>query len=297
MHQAVQDFLGSLRLRQLAPATIRTYSTDLRQLLDFLTATGSAPRPEEVDRPLLTRFLLHRPLAPRSIRRRQAVCSALFTFLQEEGRVTANPARRIRLPKVPASLPAALAPDQVQRLLALPLAPWERCILTLLLTAGLRHAEAATLTLDDVDIAGGTLRVHGKGAKERLLPLHPDAARTLREHLAQRPATASRALFLTSWRRGMAVPGHYIERLFNRLAKQAGIPGLTPHRLRHTFATYLLRSGVDIRTVQELLGHADLRTTAIYLHSDLRAKREAVNRLAQRFFGHPLDRPTLVCYT
>jgi site-specific recombinase XerD len=159
-------------------------------------------------------------------------------------------------------------------------------MLALLLFAGLRRSELTAITLDDIDLANAQLLVRGKGAKQRVVPLTPLVVEAIRKYLPCRPRTDSDHLFVSRIG-GRPLHGRVAGRMLDRVLERADLnhAGITPHRLRHTFATHLIRSGVDIRTVQELLGHADLQTTARYLHSDTRAKQAAVGKLAAAFAG------------
>jgi site-specific recombinase XerD len=168
-------------------------------------------------------------------------------------------------------------------------------------STGLRRSEAASITLDQVDLEHHQLRVRGKGNKERVVPLTPEVVQAIQEYLAWRLSgcehaqagggTESDHLFISQMR-GKPINGARIHRIMRRLLERAGLSGagITPHKLRHTFATHLVRNGVDVKTVQELLGHADLGTTAKYLHSDGQAKQAAVarlNRLVEADVAHP----------
>ena len=162
--------------------------------------------------------------------------------------------------------------------------PWHQAMLALLLFAGLPRSELAAITLDGFNLENGQLLVRGKGAKQRALPLMSVVVEAIRGYLACRPHTESRHLFVSRVG-GRPIHARVINRMFGRVLREAGLDtdGITPHRLRHTFVTQLIRNGVDVRTVQEVLGHADLQTTARYLHSDTRTKRTAVGKLATTF--------------
>ena len=137
-----------------------------------------------------------------------------------------------------------------------------------------------TITLDDLDLEQRQLLFRGKGGKQRVVPLTEQAVAAIQDYLRHRVKTASRHLFVSA-NGGHGIQGRIVNRILNRVVKKAGLQGrgITPHTLRHTFATHLIRNGTDIRTVQELLGHSDIQTTARYLHSDTRTKLSAVDRL------------------
>jgi site-specific recombinase XerD len=153
-------------------------------------------------------------------------------------------------------------------------------LILLLISTGLRRSEAAAITLDQVDLEHRQLRVRGKGNKERMVPLTPEVVEAIDQHLALREETQCNHLFISSVTH-QPLTGGGVYKVIRPLLKRAGLDGqgITPHKLRHTFATHLVRNGVDVKTVQELLGHSDLGTTAKYLHSDGQAKQAAVARL------------------
>jgi len=198
-----------------------------------------------------------------------------------------NPARRVPLPKKAHTVPVCLTEEEAQQLVAAADTPWLRCLVVLLMSTGIRRSEAASVTLDDLDLDHGQLLINGKGNKQRVVPLNEIAIDAIREYLPYRsqgrlakgrPLTTSR-LLVSQW--GLQLAPRVVNSMLNRVLWKARLTGkgITPHKLRHTFATHLIRNGVDVRTVQELLGHADLETTARYLHSDTRTKQAAVVKL------------------
>jgi site-specific recombinase XerD len=221
--------------------------------------------------------LSHR--APLTVRRKLWVLSSFFGFLQDMGHVSGNPARRLPLPRLEQQVPVTLTEADAQRLLEAAQRPWHKCLVVLLLSTGMRRSEIAQISLEDVDLENRQLLVHGKGAKERVVPLADQAASAIEQYLPHRVQTQSHRLFVSQF--GEPISGRAISRMLARTLAKAGLSGrgITPHKLRHTFATHLIRSGADIRTVQELLGHADIGTTARYLHSDVRTKLAAVEKL------------------
>jgi integrase/recombinase XerD len=156
------------------------------------------------------------------------------------------------------------------------------------LFAGLRRSEAAAVTLGDLDLDQAQLLVRGKGEKRRTVALAPPVVHAIRDYLSSRPATDNDHLFVSRVG-GQPIAGRVVNRMLARALREAGLDDgrVTPHTLRRTFATHLIRQGVDVRTTQELLGHADLGTTARYLRSDARAKQAAVGRLAEAFTATP----------
>jgi len=280
---AVEEFLAYLKgYRQYSSWTIGAYRTDLREFREFLLEQeGRVPAPAEITRPQVVAWGLRlKGMKPLTIRRKYACLSSFFSFLQDMGHCQGNPARRLPLPKVSRNLPVVLSTEQVQQLLAAAQNPGQRLLLLLLLSTGLRRSEAAAITLDHVDLEHRQLRVRGKGNKERMVPLTAEVVEAIQEHLASRKPTECRHLFISRVT-GEPLSGGGVYKVIRPLLKRAGLDGqaITPHKLRHTFATHLVRNGVDVKTVQELLGHSDLGTTAKYLHSDGQAKQAAVARL------------------
>jgi site-specific recombinase XerD len=280
---AVSEFLSYLQsYRQYSPWTVGAYRIDLRGFREFLLAReGRVPAPPEITRPQVVAWgLALRGMKPLTIRRKYGCLSSFFSFLQDMGSCHGNPARNLPLPKVSKNLPVVLSAEQVQALLAAAEDPGHRLLVLLLLSTGLRRSEAAAITLDQVDLEHRQLRVRGKGNKERMVPLTADVVEAIEQHLASREPTACKHL-LISRVTGQPLSGGGVYKVIRPLLRRAGLDGqgITPHKLRHTFATHLVRNGVDVKTVQELLGHADLGTTAKYLHSDGQAKQAAVARL------------------
>jgi site-specific recombinase XerD len=283
---AFLDYLSSYR--GYSPHTVKAYARDLREFRSFLAARHAAVEtPDLVQRRVVVQYALSlRGAAPLTVRRKLAGISSFFGFLELTGQIARNPARGVPLPKVAQSLPECLTEDQAWRLLEAAHTPWHRAMVALLLLAGLRRSEAAAITLGDVDLDEAQLVVRGKGAKRRTVALAPPVVDAVRDCLECRPATDGDHLFVSRIG-GQPIAGRVVNRMLARVLREAGLDDetATPHTLRRTFATHLNRQGVDVRTIQELLGHADLRTTARYLRSDTRTKLAAVGRLAEAFAG------------
>jgi len=278
------DYLGSYRGYSIH--TVKAYARDLREFRGFLR--GRYPdvvAPDQVRREMAVQFALSlKGQAPLTVRRKLTAIASFYRFLEDTGHAVPNPARGLPLPKMVQCFPTCLTVEQARSLLDAAHTPWHRAMIALLLFAGLRQSEVSAITLDDLDLENAQLLVRGKGAKQRVVPLTPLVVEAIREYLRCRPQTESQHLFVSR------VGGHPIHprvagRMLQHVLQRAGLDeeGITPHRLRHTFATHLIRSGADIRTMQELLGHADLQTTARYLHSDTRTKQAAVGKLAGAF--------------
>ena len=262
-------FLGSER--NASPHTLRSYRTDLNELQAFLAARGDASV-TTLDARVVRAWLgaLHtRGLEPASIARKLATLRSWLKFLVRRGVVARNVAREVRAPRLPKKLVSFLPVDEAIALVeAQPLGGASRArdvaILELLYATGLRVSELVSLDLDDVDRLDGTVRVLGKGRKERIVPFGGKAARALDVYLARRSA-ARGPLFVNA--RGGRLTARSIHALVRRGARAVGIARrVSPHTLRHSFATHLLDAGADLRAIQELLGHSRLSTTQRYTH-------------------------------
>jgi len=280
--EAVPQFVKYLAsYRSYSPSTIGAYRKGLQLLRQFLSGgNGRLPRPGEITRQQVIQFGVSLSgMAPLSVRRKLACLSSFFGFLQDMGYIPGNPARRLPLPKTELLVPVTLTQEEAQQLVAAADRPWTRCLVILLLSTGMRRAEAVSIGLEDIDLENGQMLVHGKGSKERTVPLTQEAIAAIRHYLMHRKRTTCQRLFVSQT--GGTIQGRIVNRILDRVVAKAGLKGrgITPHTLRHTFATHLIRNGTDIRTVQELLGHSDIQTTVRHLHSDTRTKQTAVGRL------------------
>jgi integrase/recombinase XerC len=312
----LRAFLAFLRYnRNLSPHTLRAYETDLTQFLDFLAASAQC-KPGEVRAARMTvdavrDFLseLHKRGNGRSsAARRLAALRTFARYLVREGTLGDDPTALVGAPKREQTLPAHLGLAEAERLLAAPdtgapAGRRDRAVLELFYASGLRLSELVDLDLEDVNLSGRIVRVRGKGGKERLLPFNQSAADALRAMNADRktsnlelrtsnrgtkPSPQSRRrhpLFLNV--RGGRLTTRSVDRIVRRYVREAAIArGVSPHALRHTFATHLLQAGADLRAIQELLGHANLSTTQRYTHLD-------VGRLMEVYKNaHPRARKT-----
>jgi integrase/recombinase XerC len=280
MDEAVAEFLRHLGLEKNASAhTVKSYREDLTQALGFFRERlgQSMPRPEQMTTRLLRAYLawLHEQgYAKTTIARRLAAVRSLCRFLCRQGTLTANPADGLRGPRQDRKLPQFMSEDELTRLVATPPADTplgirDRAILEALYSAGVRVSELTGLDLGDIDLDSGMITAHGKGKRERLALLGPQAISALKRWLAARQgfprAEGKTAVFLN--KNGTRLTSRSVGRLLEKYLPIAGIdPRASPHTLRHSFATHLLDRGADIRSVQELLGHRSLATTQIYTH-------------------------------
>jgi len=267
----VAEFLAALRAeRGLAPATIDAYRRDLRQYLDHLD--GSTPDPLAVSG--FVRTLSDRGLATATIARKIAAVRGLHRFLAAEGLAAGDPTLLLESPRRGRSLPKALAVDEVLRLLeapdpATPLGRRDRAILEFMYATGSRVAETVALDQIDLDLASRTALVTGKGSRQRMVPFGSHAARAIEAWLPDRlalrkPGRDPGAVFLNA--RGGRLSRQGVFGIVRKHALRCGIPAqlVSPHVLRHSMATHMVEGGADLRTVQELLGHASISTTQIY---------------------------------
>jgi integrase/recombinase XerD len=290
--QAIEQFLDAQWMeRGLSENTLAAYRNDLNGLAAWLSGRGgglvSARREHLLD------YLSERVIngaRPRTTARLLSSLRRFYRYLVREGRLSGDPTVRIDTPRIGRPLPDSLSEEEVEILLDAPavaeaLGLRDRAMLELLYACGLRVSELVNLTMEQIDLTQGVVRLMGKGSKERLVPLGEEAADWLQRYIAQsRPELAAgasaRALFIT--RRGKAMTRQAFWYRLRHYAVKSGInKALSPHTLRHAFATHLLNHGADLRVVQMLLGHSDLSTTQIYTH----VARERLKELHARH--HP----------
>jgi len=279
----LEDFLRYLRVeRQMSPHTLRNYRLDLSQFLEFYGRHREDGRLEGVTYQDLRVFLAAALQKNRktTVARKLSALRTFFKYLQRRGVLSQNPAKLAPSPKLEKFLPHYLTVDETFHLLAEPKGDdfgtrRDKAILEVFYGGGLRLAELAGLNLGDVDLGPGVLRVWGKGSKERLAFLGEPAVEAVKVYLPERRRfleqqgnAAETALFINSRGRRLSTRG--VARVVAKWVRQAGLsPGLTPHGLRHSFATHLLEGQADLRSVQELLGHASISSTQKYLHLNL----------------------------
>jgi integrase/recombinase XerD len=277
LSESVDAYLDHLRVeRRLADLTLESYGRDLRALLAF--AAGVERSAESLDRAALEEFVREQMtagLSPRSVARMVASVRGFYRFLVLDRRLTSNPADDLRPPRAWPSLPKFLSVDEVDRLLAQPdvaspLGLRDRAMIELLYATGLRVSELVGVRQSDLHLSEHYLTCVGKGSKERLVPIGEQASEWIERYRSNgRPqllkGAASPRLFLNA--RGGALSRIGFWKALKRYGLEAGLPrSLSPHVLRHSFATHLLERGADLRAIQLMLGHADLSTTQIYTH-------------------------------
>ena len=284
MRQSVETFLNYLVVeRGVSSNTLAAYRNDLYQLSSYLESVHSGKENtnglEKVDENAISDYMLYlheRGYSETTRARKVASAKSMFNFLLQEGAIKSDPTENLNSPRVGRSLPEVMTIQEVDRLLEAPAAGGtadtmrDRAMLELLYATGMRVSELVSLNLDDINLERGSIRCFGKGAKERLLPIHPKAVDAVRIYLEEAREEvvnrrSDRAVFLN--RRGERLTRQGFWLILRGYARRAGLNGkITPHTLRHSFATHLLRRGAPLRYVQELLGHVSITTTQVYTH-------------------------------
>ncbi len=284
MIEAVNGFLNYLAVEKgFSENTTAAYHNDLSQLASFAeeeaARRGSAPSWAGFTRQDMLAYLLNlkeRNYAATTVARKVAAAKSFFGFMMAEGRIKENPTQNVGSPRIGRSLPKPMSIGQVRHLLeqparlSTPEAKRDRAMLELLYASGMRVSELVSLNLDDVDTEDDYVRCFGKGHKERLVPIYRQAALAVKEYVKEtRPhlvhSAEEEALFVNL--RGERLTRQGLWQILKGYVKSAGLDaGVTPHTLRHSFATHMLSGGADLRSVQELLGHANISTTQVYTH-------------------------------
>jgi integrase/recombinase XerC len=282
--KALQDFLRYLKVeKNYSGHTLRNYHSDLRQFVDFLSVRserqGSAERmdPQQVGHLDVRAYLasLYRRNAKSSVARKLSALRSFFAYLLRQGEIKQNPADMVSAPKMGKAIPDFLQVDETFQLMHGPdgdtvLGSRDRAILEVLYSCGLRVSELTALNLDSVDLELGIIRVMGKGSRERVVPVGSKAREALSDYMQRRGELLGmqmvhEALFLNN--RGGRLSPRSVARLLKKHVERCNIGRpLSPHGLRHSFATHLLDAGADLRAVQEMLGHVSLSTTQRYTH-------------------------------
>ncbi len=315
--KSAYDFLGQLKLLHNASVhTLRNYAIDLSALKTFLENGSESlkigyndsylnrdiskdPRLplDTITRRTIREFLAHHSsISKRTQIRRISTLRSFFKFLMNQNLITLNPMEDIDSPKLEKKLPVSLSYDQVQNLLQQPdtasyLDFRDRSMMELLYSSGLRVSELVALDRKDYDNESLQVKLKGKGKKERIIPItqnastwihnyltHPMRHKNSKEHLQEQD---SQAVFLNKW--GQRITTRSVDRKFMKYLMMSGLPGnVTPHTIRHTIATHWLENGMDLKTIQVLLGHSSLSTTSIYTHVSTKLKKEVYDKAHPR---------------
>lgn len=280
MDEPIRAFIGFLRAEQRAsPETLRNYASDLRQLHRFLLSrrlVSSPIDPNSLSSDAVRAYLQwldQKGNKPSSLARKLAAVRSFYRYLSRRGMVNGNPVDGMRTPKQPKLLPRVLTKDDADALMTFPagLTVWslrDRALLETLYSTGARVGELVALDIGDVRELEGLVRLQGKGRKERIVPIGELALDAIRRYRLSLPLQSAgvppRALFCNQ--RGGRLTSRSVARVVNRYSSRLAGGAVSPHALRHSFATHLLDEGADLRSIQEMLGHASLRTTQRYTH-------------------------------
>ena len=300
MENAVRDFGIHIDVeRNLSYHTKRNYLSDLRQFREFLLRDG-LNKPSDVDQVVIRAFLasLYRgKIKKTTVSRKLASLRAFFKFLLREGKISYNPAQMVQAPKADKYLPVFLNIDEVFSLLGVKFESdisglRDRAIIEFLYSTGVRVGELTGLNVDDIDFSNTLVKVRGKGRKERIVPVGKPALSALREYISSRPgggkskdgSYTGSPLFLN--RSGSRLTPRSVRRIIDKYITLSGIGRkISPHALRHTFATHLMDAGADLRVIQELLGHESLSTTQKYTSVSVTRLMEVYDRSHPRAGG------------
>jgi len=294
MDREIDLFVNNLAVeRGLSANTVAAYSSDLRNFQDYLRESGISTW-REVSRSNISGYIqrIGPSFSPRSRARRLAALRTFFRFLLRAGLIEDNPASLVHFPKLGPQLPKALSSAQIESLLAQPdpakpIGQRDRAMFELLYACGLRVSELAELQLRQVVLQPGYLTVRGKGEKERIVPMGELAVESLRTYLENGRLKLLKKgpvpeVFVNA--RGESISRQGVWKIIKSSASKAGITvNITPHMLRHSFATHLLENGADLRSLQVMLGHADIATTQIYTH----VARERLREIHRKYHPRP----------
>jgi integrase/recombinase XerC len=287
MHHAIDQFTRYLAIeRNVSPHTLAAYASDLAQFREFVQRErGADVGADSVDHLLIRRWLafLYKDHQKSSIGRKLAAIRAFFKYMVREGVVTKNPAELVATPKKEKRIPFHLNIDEVTALVESPregdlLSLRDRAILETLYSCGIRVSELTGLDVGGVDLAEGLMRVFGKGGKERVVPIGRHARQAISDYLLARGNPAFDAPFLLNARGGRLTSRSVARTVDKYILLLATSKKISPHTLRHTFATHMLEAGADLRAIQELLGHASLSTTQKYTHVSIDRLMEVYDR-------------------
>lgn len=276
----LEDFKNHLSFeRQLSKNTIAAYASDLESFLEYCLANETAPedaRPELLDRYNYQLRVIEK-LAPASVFRKMEAVKCFYKFLLIEERIQDDPTRFLKSPKLAQKIPTQLTREEMERLLSYPAEKFDEIrtvtMIELLYAAGLRVSELINLRIENVNTEEGWVLAFGKGGKQRFVPIHPQACERIKQYIDAREAhfaskIVGSELFLN--KNGKKISRITVWKDLAALGRAAGISQpLHPHLFRHTFASHLLQGGADLRSLQEMLGHANLTTTQIYTHLDV----------------------------
>ena len=293
MDDLADQFINYIRVeRGLADKTVEAYSRDLAGFFQFLAGRGLSPLDASRDQIMEYISMLGTGLSPVSVARNISSIRMFFRFLVHEGKIKSSPARLLETPRRPRKLPSVLSREEVERLLSRPLTTTpagqrDRAMLELLYATGLRVSELVNLRPPNIDLAAGYVRTLGKGSKERIVPMGDPAMEAIKEYLSggrRRLAKATNPAYLFLNIRGSRLSRQGFWKIIKKYGVEAGIgKKITPHIMRHSFASHLLEAGADLRAVQVMLGHSDISTTQIYTH----VTRKRLKEIHEKYHPRP----------
>ncbi len=279
--QLLNDYLTYLELEKgLSKNTICAYQNDLMSFLEFISANKEIEEIKRKDFSTFTKFLYKKDLSPTTISRKIASIKGFFKFLCFKQNIQSNPAIAINSPKLPKKLPKVLSINEIDNMLKSDLNILEKAIIELLYSSGVRVSELSELKFKNVELSKKIIKVFGKGSKERLIPINRKCIKTLRDYLKEREK-----IYLEFNCKNNVIENFFIDEkgkkitrqfIYKIIKKQGQLINrqISPHSIRHSFATHLLENGADLRVVQELLGHASIVTTQLYTHISQKTLRE-----------------------
>jgi len=276
LDSCLEQFLTYLHgIKNASPHTVRNYKIDIQSFIDFA-------KNKSIDRQLCREFiafLYDKNLAKKTLRRRLQALKSFFSFCKEHAFMQENPLENISMPKLEKKIPTTLSIEEVERFFnqidtSTLLGTRDRAMVELFYSSGLRLSELTGLNVDDVDLQNGLVKIMGKGKKERLSPITKSAKKWIESYLSHpERKKKSPALFLNRF--SSRLTPRSVDRIFAQYLRASGLLGhITPHTLRHTIATNLLENGMDLKSIQKLLGHSSLNTTTIYTQVSTKLKKE-----------------------
>lgn len=283
LHQRdlVREFLSYIQVEKgLSPNTLQSYARDLARLQGWAQKNGK--QVEKLERKHLREWIAgmsREGLAPSSVARAVSAARGFFRFLMLDGHIKRHPAEDLHTPQRVSRLPQFLTEEEMERLLFAPdikteVGVRDRALLEVMYATGLRVSEVCGLKTSDVEMDAGLLTCHGKGSKQRRIPMGKSAVHWLQRYASVRKEMGSESLPQLFLHRGRTLTRQAAWAIIKTYAAQAGVPDISPHTLRHSFGTHLMQHGADSRSVQALLGHADISTTEIYTHiTDLHMRK------------------------
>ena len=265
--ELLEEFEGYLKIKGRSDETIRGYLVDICTIYEYMEVDFLQAKQKDLEK-ALTKYKKDKNLTDSTMARKIASLKTFYRFLLSREYITRDPTIEIEIPRKDQKIPEVLTEKEVKELIDAAVKERDKLLVMMFAYTGARLSEVANLTWENIDFKEKTIKIYGKGRKERILPLHPELYEKL---LLYKKSSKSEKVF--------EIAPRTIEAIIEKLSEKALGKRIHPHQLRHTFATTLLKRGVDLRTIQELLGHAKLDTTQIYMHVSNKQKQEAIKKL------------------